>query len=72
MDFLPKQFATEVELHLLVHHFRDDTGGAILDEFAWLQWHVFFLLRLRKLKQHLNEIYRIRIVDNMLKMEWEW
>eukprot|EP00434_Breviolum_minutum_P029857 symbB.v1.2.026399.t1/scaffold2633.1/size74386/6 len=23
---------TKVELHLLVHHFRDDTGGAILDE----------------------------------------
>ena len=22
----------QVELHLLVHHFRDDTGGAVLDE----------------------------------------
>ena len=41
--FLPKQFAWEVELHLLVHHFRDDTGGAILDELAWLQWHGIFL-----------------------------
>ncbi|CAE7352988.1 SUB2 [Symbiodinium natans] len=24
--------STRVELHLLVHHFRDDTGGAVLDE----------------------------------------
>eukprot|EP00435_Cladocopium_sp_Y103_P058977 s622_g20.t4 len=24
--------STKVELHLLVHHFRDDTGGAVLDE----------------------------------------
>ena len=26
----------QVELHLLVHHFRDDTGGAVLDERFYL------------------------------------
>ena len=29
---------TEVELHLLVHHFRDDTGGAVLDEHPGPHW----------------------------------
>ena len=51
--------ASEVELHLLVHHFRDDTGGAILDEFAWLQQGFLVKLKAEILMRHAIELWNI-------------